>query len=70
MLWLELPRGVDGLELFQAALAERIGIAPGIIFSARADYRNFVRLSAGVRFTAEVEAALAKLGRLAHGVRA
>lgn len=66
VLWLELPRSVDGLELFHAALAERIGIAPGLIFSASGGYRNFVRLSAGVPFTADVEHALATLGRLAR----
>jgi DNA-binding transcriptional MocR family regulator len=65
VLWLELPGQVDGLELFHSALAQRIGIAPGIIFSAKADYRNFVRLSAGVEWTAEVEDALSRLGKLA-----
>lgn len=70
VLWLELPRGVDGNELFHAALAERIGIAPGIIFSAKADYRNFIRLSAGVRMTAEVEAALGRLAELVQYYRA
>ncbi len=37
VLWVELPRGCDGVELFHAALAHRIGIAPGIIFSATGD---------------------------------
>lgn len=66
VLWLELPRGVDGVKLFHAALAHRIGIAPGIIFSARGDYANFVRLSAGVRWSAEVRRALTVLGGLAR----
>lgn len=64
VLWVELPRDVDGVALFRRALAEGIGIAPGIIFSAKAEYRNFIRLSAGVDWTADVEAALARLGRL------
>lgn len=67
VLWLELPPEVDSVALFQAALAHRIGIAPGIIFSAKADYRNFVRLSAGVRWGPAVAQALRKLGRLAAG---
>ena len=66
VLWVELPRGCDGVELFHAALAHRIGIAPGIIFSATGAYRNFVRLSAGVRWTPEVEKALNLLGKLAR----
>ncbi len=67
VLWLELPKDVDGLSLFRAALARRIGIAPGLMFSASGDYRNFIRLSAGVRFTADVARALEVLGRLARG---
>lgn len=66
VLWLELPKDVDGLKLFQAALARRIGIAPGLIFSASGHYRNFIRLSAGVRLTADVEKAIEVLGRLAR----
>jgi DNA-binding transcriptional MocR family regulator len=65
VLWLELPGHADGLELFHAALANQIGIAPGMIFSAKARYRNFVRLSAGVTWTPAVEDALHRLGRLA-----
>lgn len=64
VLWLELPRGVDGSNLFRDALAERIGIAPGIIFSAKADYANFIRLSAGMELTGEVESALVRLADL------
>jgi DNA-binding transcriptional MocR family regulator len=64
VLWIELPRNVDGIELFRTALASRIGIAPGIVFSAKADYRNFIRLSCGLAWTTTVEKALEKLGRL------
>lgn len=66
VLWVELPRAVDGVDLFERALARGIGIAPGIIFSATASYRNFIRLSAGLPFGPEVEKALATLGKLAR----
>jgi DNA-binding transcriptional MocR family regulator len=66
VLWVELPRGTDGVELFERALERGIGIAPGIIFSATAGYRNFIRLSAGLPYGPEVEKALATLGRLAN----
>jgi DNA-binding transcriptional MocR family regulator len=65
VLWVELPRSVDGVDLFERALERGIGIAPGIIFSATAGYRNFIRLSAGLPFGPDVEKALATLGRLA-----
>ena len=64
VLWVELPRNVDGTQLFRTALASRIGIAPGIVFSAKADYRNFIRLSCGLPWNGTVERALEKLGRL------
>jgi DNA-binding transcriptional MocR family regulator len=65
VLWLELPSGIDGVALFEQALEHRIGIAPGIIFSAKADYRNFIRLSAGIEWSPAVEKALVTLGRMA-----
>lgn len=64
VIWVELPRSVDGAELFKTALASRIGIAPGIVFSAKADYRNYIRLGCGLPWSATIERALEKLGRL------
>ena len=68
VLWVELPRNVDGAELFRTALASRIGIAPGIVFSAKADYRNYIRMSCGLPWTATLERAIEKLGRLVAGM--
>jgi len=65
LLWVELPRGVDAIELYRRALAEGITIAPGPIFSARQRLVNFVRLNAGVEWTPRVDAALVRLGQLA-----
>jgi len=64
VLWVELPENVDGVQLFREALASRVGVTPGIVFSAKADYRNFIRLNCGLTWTPEVEQALEKLGRL------
>lgn len=64
VLWLELPGHVSGVDLFEQALAQQIGIAPGMIFSARGDYRNFIRLSAGIDWTPATENAIRTLGRL------
>jgi DNA-binding transcriptional MocR family regulator len=64
VLWIELPPSVDGTELFRKAYASHIGIAPGIVFSAKADYRNYIRLSCGLPWTAPLERAIQKLGRL------
>lgn len=64
VIWVELPRSVDGTELFRTALASHIGIAPGIVFSAKADYRNYIRMSCGLPWSATVERAIEQLGRL------
>ena len=63
VLWLELPRGVDGEALFDNAIAAGISIAPGHIFAPRRRYANFIRLSFGHPWSAEIEQALAWLGR-------
>lgn len=64
VLWLELPERVDGTELFSTALASRIGISPGMVFSAKGDYRNYIRLSCGMPWSVTIEHALEKLGKL------
>ena len=68
VLWVELPGGVDGGELFRTALASRIGIAPGLVFSAKADYRNYIRISCGALWAPAIERAIEKLGRLVAGM--
>jgi len=65
LLWVELPRRVDAIELYRRALAEGITTAPGPIFSARQRLGNFVRLNGGIEWTPRVEAALARVGQLA-----
>ncbi len=62
VLWLELPQNVDGVVLFEKAIAEGISIAPGGIFSPGNRYRHFIRLSFGHPWTAEVERGLERLG--------
>lgn len=68
VIWIELPQTVDGTELFRTALASRIGIAPGIVFSAKAEYRNYVRMSCGLPWTPTIDRAIEKLGKLVRGM--
>lgn len=65
MLWIELPKSVDALQLHQLALAEGISIAPGPIFSAQRKYHNCVRLNFGYPWSPRIEKAVKTLGRLA-----
>ena len=64
VLWVELPRRVNSLELFQKALAEKISLAPGPIFSATRKFQNFIRLSCGAPWSEAMEQALLKLGQI------
>lgn len=64
-LWVELPAKVDAMQLHRQALERRIGIAPGLLFSASGRYRNCVRLSCGMTWSDKIERALAHVGSLA-----
>ncbi len=62
VLWLELPRAVDAVQLFDDAIEAGISIAPGPIFSPSRRYANFVRLSYGHPWSERTEDALRWLG--------
>lgn len=64
VLWVRLPPSVDSMELFRKALECRIGIMPGIVFSAKAGFRNYIRLNYGCGWSPDVAAAIGTLGRL------
>ena len=64
VLWLELPPGKDSGRLFQLALEHDIAITPGILFSVSNRYKRCVRVSYGLPWSDEVDAAFATLGRL------
>jgi DNA-binding transcriptional MocR family regulator len=66
VLWLELPEPVDAERLFDEAIAARISIAPGPIFSPCHRYRNFVRLSFGHQWSGKLDQAMGWLGRKVH----
>lgn len=64
VLWVELPRLVDSLELHRRARADKISIAPGPIFSAKQRYKNFVRMSCGEPWSDKIDNAVRVLGEL------
>ncbi len=66
VIWIELPKKVDSLQLCQQALAQRISIAPGQIFSATQKYRNFIRLNCAQPWNEVLEKAMITLGRMVH----
>jgi DNA-binding transcriptional MocR family regulator len=69
-LWVELPAGTDALEVYRQALAAKISIAPGPLFSAKQRYPNCIRLSAAHPWTPQLEQATVRLGQICAAVRA
>jgi DNA-binding transcriptional MocR family regulator len=66
VLWIELPKEVDAFELHRRALARKISIAPGPLFSPKQAYRNCIRLTCALPWDERTERALMTLGRLAE----
>jgi DNA-binding transcriptional MocR family regulator len=64
VLWIELPKNVSALKLHDRALAEKISIAPGPMFSATQNFRNFIRINCGHPWTSRLERAMEILGGL------
>ena len=69
VLWVELPRQVDALVLYELATRAGIAIAPGPIFSPTGGYRNCIRLSAA-RWEEREEQAVTTLGTLVRKLAA
>jgi DNA-binding transcriptional MocR family regulator len=65
VLWVELPKTVDSLELYRRAVEKSISVVPGPLFSSKQHYRNFIRLNCGYPWTERIERALITLGQIA-----
>lgn len=66
VLWVQLPEGVSGTEVYQRARAENINVAPGLMFSTTNKFDNCLRLNGGNPWTGTIEKAVARLGALVH----
>jgi DNA-binding transcriptional MocR family regulator len=64
-LWVELPQGVDTIEMHTRALEQGVSMAPGPIFSARKGFAHCLRLNTGHPWTAEMDRGVAILGQIA-----
>ena len=66
VLWLQLPKDCDSIDLQEEAFEYGITIAPGSIFSMHYGYKNYIRLGFGHKFTPKLEEGLIKLGSLVN----
>lgn len=64
VLWVELPPGVDTLQLYRDGVKHHIATAPGALFSVKDRYRNCLRMNCGLPWTDAIESALRTLGEL------
>ena len=63
-LWVQLPSGVDSLELFRQALDRKVAILPGVICSTGSAYRNCLRVSCGLPWSSRIEDGIQTLGEI------
>jgi DNA-binding transcriptional MocR family regulator len=68
VLWVQLPKQVDGTELFEKSLAEGVSVTPGVLFSSTAKFKNCIRVSCGMPWSARIESAVATVGRIARNL--
>lgn len=66
-LWVELPGGLSGLELYNRVIKEGIAIVPGGLFSLRGSYESYIRLNAGA-YTEEVREAIKTLAKIIYSI--
>jgi DNA-binding transcriptional MocR family regulator len=64
VLWVELPGGVDSVELMYRAREAGISIAPGTIFSTQDRFSGHVRLNSGNPWTVGLAEGIERLGGL------
>jgi DNA-binding transcriptional MocR family regulator len=65
VLWVELPRSVDALELHERALASGVSVTPGPLFGPRGGYEHFIRLAYCHPWDERLRRGVETLGRLA-----
>ncbi|MCG8616122.1 MAG: PLP-dependent aminotransferase family protein [Desulfobacterales bacterium] len=68
MLWLELNREIDTMDVFHRARARNVSILPGRLCSSSDRYSHCLRLNCGLQWRPEVEKGIALLGRLVREI--
>lgn len=68
VLWVEMPRGCNCIEVFNRALQKNIGVTPGILFSSTRKFKNHLRINCGAPWNETNVQAIATLGRIVSDV--
>lgn len=64
VMWVEMEKQHNAIDLYQKALRHKISIAPGRMYTLQNQYNNCFRLSYGMVWNDELEEALKTLGHL------
>lgn len=68
VLWVELDKQVDTMELYERAMKKNISIAPGRMFTLQKQFDNCMRISYGMQWNEPLDDALKTLGKLVKGM--
>lgn len=68
VLWIQLPKHYDSVDLFYRALDHKISIAPGVIFSPTNKFKSCFRISYGIPWDKALEQGIKKLGDIVHSM--
>lgn len=62
VLWMQLGKNVDAIDLYERAIQEGISVSPGQLFSVDGTYTNYIRVSFSTPWNDEVEYGLKRVG--------
>lgn len=68
VLWVEMPRGCNCIDIFNRALQKNIGVTPGILFSSTRKFKNHIRINCGFPWNETNLKAIETLGRIVSDV--
>ena len=66
VLWVELPKKCNSLDIYNRAIRQNIGITPGMLFSATRGYKNYLRINCGFPWNESNSQAIETLGIIIH----
>ncbi len=66
VIWVELPKQVSALRLYDAAIQKNISIGAGPLFSANKKYENCIRLNCALPIDEKLQNALIILSQLVN----
>jgi len=64
VLWIRCRSHVDTSKIFSKSIEQGVSFAPGQIFSPSGKYKNFMRISFGVKWNEKIDHAVITLGKL------